>query len=56
MLMTIPASDDTSSSVRNYNFIEAASKLDGSLSDESLMNIHQIIGTHHDGMLQTLFF
>ena len=55
LLMTIPAPDDTTSRVRVYNFIEAACNLNGGLSDESLMKIHQKIGTHHDGQLQTLF-
>ena len=38
-----------------YNFVEAVSTLPASLSDDNLAKIFQILGTHHQGELRSIF-
>ena len=54
VLITIPArgSDDRQ---RSYNFVEAVTTLPASFSDEALAAIFQIVGTHFEGELKSLF-
>ena len=55
LLSTVPPSGVSGARPRTYTFIEAVSLLPGVFSDESLMAIHQIVGTHHPDQLQSLF-
>ena len=55
LLTTVPPSGASGARPRTYTFIEAVSLLPGVFSDESLMRIHQVVGTHHPDQLQRLF-
>ena len=54
LLVTTPAAK-SGTRPRTYNFIEAVKNLPAMLSDENLVQIHQVVGEHHQGELQTLF-
>ena len=54
ILTTFPARGSTDRP-QTYNFVEAATSLSASFSDEALASIFQVVGTHHEGELRSLF-
>ena len=54
LLTTTPA-PGSSDRPQAYNFVEAATSLPASFSDDALASIFQVVGTHHEGELRSLF-
>ena len=53
-LITTPARG-SSDRQRSYSFVDAVTTLPASFSDEALASIFQVVGTHHEGELRSLF-
>ena len=54
-ILAITPKRGSSERPRNFNFIEAATKLKAVFSDENLAKIFQVVGTHHPGELRSVF-
>ena len=55
MLVTTPPRGQTNLRQRSFNFVEACTALPALFSDDGLAKIFQVVGTHHQGELRSIF-
>ena len=55
LLITTPPRGSTTERMQTYNFIEACTKLPSAFSDDALAQIFQVVGTHHQDELRSIF-